>query len=162
MNLLKISLIISLIGVFLLLILSEVLEPKQIDINGIDNKLLNFLVYLHGHKARDTKKKRKKIMGMGYPASYFKLINKPTTPEGKIVWDANCLENVGRFGIKKSLRLEKHYKQTRKQTLNLVKKFIKRYKFYTPLGKKLGNPGIKIKRKWMNNELAKLKNKKRG
>ena len=37
-----------------------------------------------------------------------------------------------------------------------LKKFIKKYKFYTPLGKKLGNPGIKIKRKWLDKEITKL------
>tara|TARA_Y100000310_G_scaffold253790_1_gene260745 strand:- start:9240 stop:10160 length:921 start_codon:yes stop_codon:yes gene_type:complete len=124
---------------------------------NIDEKLLNFLILLHGGKSRDTKKKRKKIIEIGYSASWFKLINKPTTKEGKIVWDANCLENVGKYGIKKALTLKKHYKQTMKQTMKLLKKFSKKYKFYTPLGKKLGNPGIKIKKWWLKREGYKLK-----
>ena len=118
---------------------------------NIDNDFLNFLIYFHSSR-KWAKKNKKKIMGLGYPASWVSKINKPTTKEGKIVWDANMLENVGRFGIRKSLTLEKYYKQSRKQTLALVKKFVRKYKFYTPLGKKLGNPGIKIKKDWIKNQ----------
>jgi len=122
---------------------------------NINNKLLNFLIYFHGSTAWANKNKEK-IIALGYPKSWLNKINKPTTNEGKIVLDANMLENVGKFGIKKSLTLEKHYKQSRKETLKLLKKFIKDYKFYTPLGKKLGNPGIKIKHRWIREETKKL------
>ncbi len=121
----------------------------------INKDLLNFLIYFHGSSTW-AKANKIKIITLGYPKSWLDKINKPTTNEGKIVLDANTLENVGKFGIKKSLVLEKYYNQTRKETLSLVKKFIPQYKFYTPLGKKLGNKGIEIKRKWAEKELAKL------
>jgi hypothetical protein len=124
---------------------------------NIDNELLNFLICFHGSWAR---KNKEKVIALGYPASWLNKIDKPVTPEGKIVWDANCLENVGKFGIKKSLDLERYYGQTRKQTLDIVKEFSKKYKLYTPLGKKLGSKGIKLKLKWMDDELKKLGDKR--
>jgi|SRR3989339_1451361 len=124
----------------------------------IDEDFLNFLIYLHGSRTW-AKENKKKIIGFGYPSSWISKINKPTSPEGKLVWDANLLENVGKFGIKKNLECERYYKQTREETLKIVKRYMKEYKFYTPLGKKLGNPGIKIKKDWVKKELAKLKNR---
>ena len=112
----------------------------------LDKDFLNFLIYFHGIRKWAEKNKRK-LVKLGYPSLWVSKINKPITPEGKVVWDANMLENVGKFGIKKTLALERYYGQTRKQTLKIAEKFMKNYKFYTPLGKKLGNPGIKIKRK---------------
>ena len=47
-NLLKTSIIISLIGIFLLLFLTNILNPKQININQINNKLLNKNVQVQG------------------------------------------------------------------------------------------------------------------
>ena len=124
----------------------------------LNEDFLNFLIYFHGSK-KWARKNKKEIIKMGYPASWISKINQPTTPEGKIVWDANCLENVGRFGIRKTLALERYYNQSREETLKLAEKFMEKYKFYTPLGKKLGNPGIKIKREWLEKELYKLRKK---
>lgn len=121
---------------------------------NINPDFLNFLIYFHGSRTW-AKKNKKQVVKLGYPVSWISKINQPTTKEGKIVWDANMLENVGYFGIKKTLALEKYCHQTRKKTINLAKKFLRKYKFYTPLGKKLGNPGIKIKRDWINKELTK-------
>ena len=47
-ELLKISLIISLIGIFLLLFLTNFLNPKQINIDQINNKLLNKNIQVQG------------------------------------------------------------------------------------------------------------------
>ncbi len=47
-NLLKISLAISLIGIFLLLFLANTLQPKLINIEDINNKLLNKKVQVQG------------------------------------------------------------------------------------------------------------------
>ena len=47
-NLLKTGLIISLIGIFLLLLLSNILEPKLINIEQIDEKMLNRKVKVQG------------------------------------------------------------------------------------------------------------------
>ena len=83
----------------------------------LNEDFLNFLIYFHGSR-KWARKNKKKIIKIGYPASWISKINQPTTPEGKIVWDANCLENVGRFGIRKTLALERYYGQTRKENLN--------------------------------------------
>ena len=47
-NLLKISLAISLIGIFLLLFLANTLQPKLINIENINSKLLNKKVQVQG------------------------------------------------------------------------------------------------------------------
>tara|TARA_Y100000310_G_C20449148_1_gene699828 strand:- start:312 stop:665 length:354 start_codon:yes stop_codon:yes gene_type:complete len=47
-SLLKIALVISLIGIFLLLVLSNILEPKLIDLGEINNNLLNKKVKVQG------------------------------------------------------------------------------------------------------------------
>lgn len=123
---------------------------------NIDDTFLNFLIYFHGSR-KWARKNKDYIVNLGYPASWINKINKPTSVEGKLVWDANMLENVGKFGIKKNLECEKYYQQTRKETLKIVKRYSKDYRFYTPLGKKLGNPGIKIKNEWLKKQLANLK-----
>ena len=47
-NLLKLSLSISLIGIFLLLFLANIIPTKQININQINDKLLNKKVQVQG------------------------------------------------------------------------------------------------------------------
>ena len=47
-NLLKISLIISVSGILLLLLLANILEPKLIDISEINSKMLNQKVKVSG------------------------------------------------------------------------------------------------------------------
>lgn len=47
-NLFKISLLISLIGIFLLLVLSNILEPKIIDISKINNPIIGEAVKIQG------------------------------------------------------------------------------------------------------------------
>lgn len=48
MNLLKISITISLLGIIILLILTNIIEPKQTSINEIKIKDLNKKVKIHG------------------------------------------------------------------------------------------------------------------
>ena len=48
MDLFKLSLIISIAGIFLLLFLSNILEPKIININEINEKMLNQKVKISG------------------------------------------------------------------------------------------------------------------
>ncbi|MDD5192222.1 MAG: hypothetical protein PHH54_05445 [Candidatus Nanoarchaeia archaeon] len=54
LNTLKVSIIISLIGIFLLLFLSSVLEPRVIKIKDIDDNLMNKRVKIEG-EILDTK-----------------------------------------------------------------------------------------------------------
>ena len=48
MNLLKISLVISIIGIIILLFLSNILSPEQIEIGKINNKYINQKVNVNG------------------------------------------------------------------------------------------------------------------
>jgi hypothetical protein len=125
----------------------------------VDKDMLNFLIYFHGIK-KWVKENENKLLSMDFKKEQIKSLTRaedtPTTIEEKIVCDANMLENVGKFGIKKALILAKHYNQTQEETLLLQKEFMPKYKFFTPLGKKLGALGIKIKKKWLKEEMNKL------
>lgn len=124
-----------------------------------DKSMLNFLIYFHGIK-KWVKQNEVELLSMGFKKEQIKSLTRPddtpTTIEEKIVCDANMLENVGKFGIKKALVLAKHYGQTKEETLSLQSEFMPQYKFYTPLGKKIGLEGIKIKKEWLKKEIKKL------
>jgi uncharacterized protein len=126
----------------------------------LDKDLLNFLVYFHGLK-KWVKQNKKKFLSFDIKKEYIQSLIRPsdipTKKEEKIVCDANMLENVGTFGIKKSKVLAKYYNQSLEETLSLAKKSQKNYKFYTPLGKKLGKKGLEIKQKWIKQMEKELK-----
>ena len=63
-RLLRISLIISLIGIFFLLFLAKNLEPKQINIKEINDNLLNQKIKIHGTILRITDKTTFKILSV--------------------------------------------------------------------------------------------------
>ena len=63
-KLLRISLIISLIGIFFLLFLAKNLEPKQISIKDINNNLLNQKIKIHGTILEITDKETFKILSV--------------------------------------------------------------------------------------------------
>lgn len=63
-KLLRISLIISLIGIFFLLFLARILEPKQTNIENINDKFLNQKVKLHGTILKVTDKETFKILSV--------------------------------------------------------------------------------------------------
>jgi len=127
-----------------------------------DKDMLIFLIYFHGIK-KWVKENENKLLSLGFKKEQINSLTRveytSTTIEEKIVCDANMLENVGKFGIRKSLILARYYKQTKKETLLSQKQFMSKYRFYTPLGKRLGNLGIKIKREWLKKEMNKLKMK---
>ena len=111
----------------------------------INKNKLKFLIYFHGQKEW-ANSNRKKLLSKGYPKEYLIALNrhtkKPKTIEEKLVSDANLLEAVGKFGIKKSLQVGKEIGRTRKETIEYMRKNIKKIKFYTKEGKKIGNPRI--------------------
>lgn len=63
-RLLRISLIISLIGIFFLLFLAKNLEPKQINIKDINNNLLNQKVAVQGTILKITDKETFQILSV--------------------------------------------------------------------------------------------------
>ncbi len=63
-NLLKICLAISIIGIFLLLLLSNVLSPKAITLGEINDKMLNQKVKVHGEIFRIEDKGTFKILSI--------------------------------------------------------------------------------------------------
>lgn len=125
----------------------------------LDRDLILFLIYFHGIK-KWVKDNKKKVIMLGFKEEHIKSLTRaddaPRRNEEKIVCDANAIENVGRFGIHKSNVLAKYYQQTLEETTNLQRGFIGEYKFYTPLGKKLGAKGIAIKGEWLKRQMGKL------
>ena len=123
------------------------------DYKKINNDKLNFLTYFHGLK-KFVNKNRKEILELGYNREYIKTLNRhiknPKTVEEKIVSDANSLESVGKFGIKKAFAVGKKQKRTKKETIIFIKRNIKKIKFYTKKGKTLGNKGIKVIERYLN------------
>lgn len=86
MNLLKISLSSSLIGISLLLILSNILTPNQISIKQINNRYLNKNIIIKG-QISDIK---------SYPESDFQIIQiKDNT--GKVNITINKITNLKKF-----------------------------------------------------------------
>jgi hypothetical protein len=77
-----------------------------------------------------------------YLTALYRHTKSPKTIEERLVSDANYLEAVGRFGIKKSLQVGRERHQAMEQTLKVMSRDIRRVRFYTRTGKKLGNPGI--------------------
>jgi hypothetical protein len=124
------------------------------DYEKIDTKRLNFLLYFHGLKDW-VEKNKKKILDLGFDERDISLLKRhiknPKTKEEKLVHDANLLENVGKFGIQKSLIVGKKLGRTRKETIDFLKKSIDKVNFYTPTGKILGRKRIRIVEKFIIN-----------
>ena len=120
---------------------------------NIDKNKLNFLIYFHG-LSNYVRISKNALSQLKIPKEYIKALyrhtKKPISIEEKLVSDANLLEAVGLFGIKKSLQVGKERKQTTKETLKIMNKNIRKIRFYTKIGKRLGNPGIKIIKEFLN------------
>jgi hypothetical protein len=95
------------------------------DYKKIDRKRLNFLLYFHGLKDW-VEKNKKKIEDLGFSKEYINSLKRhtknPKTPEEKLVHDANLLENVGRFGIQKSVIVGKKLGRTKKRNYQFFKR----------------------------------------
>ncbi|MEW5996461.1 MAG: hypothetical protein AB1657_02600 [Candidatus Micrarchaeota archaeon] len=119
----------------------------------IDDGKLWFLIYFHGLKGY-VQKHKQQILRMGFPKSYLRALyrhtTKPESVEEKLVSDANLLEAVGKFGIRKALQAGKERKQTTEETLRIMLRNINKAKFYTKEGKRVGNPRIKISREFLD------------
>jgi len=117
------------------------------DYKKIDSKRLNFLLYFHGLKDW-VEKNKKKIRDLGFSKEDINSLKRhtknPKTTEEKLVHDANLLENVGRFGIQKSLIVGKKLGRTKKETINFLKENINKVNFRTPTGERLGKKRIRI------------------
>lgn len=108
----------------------------------LDEDLLNFLVNFHG--LGDYIKGNKDKFPKNYIESFLRHNKKPKLIEEKLVFDANMLDNVGKQGIKKSLEYGKQINRTKEDTLNYLRANINQVKFYTKIGKQLGDKQIKI------------------
>ena len=109
---------------------------------NINNKLLNFLINFHGLK--DYVKDNEDNFQKSYVNSLFMHNKNPKLIEEKLVFDANMLDNVGKRGIKKSLAYGKQINRNREDTFRYLRTNINKVRFYTKLGKQLGNKQIRI------------------
>ncbi|VVB78193.1 Uncharacterised protein [uncultured archaeon] len=118
----------------------------------INEEKLRLLIYFHGLK--DWVNSNNKIFfKLGFSKNDILLINRhtknPKTIEEKLIYDANLLENVGKFGIKKALIVGGELGRTKNETINYISTNLKKVKFYTIIGKKLGNEEIKITKEFI-------------
>tara|TARA_B100000315_G_scaffold166615_1_gene155206 strand:+ start:174 stop:671 length:498 start_codon:yes stop_codon:yes gene_type:complete len=117
------------------------------DYKKIDKNRLNFLLYFHGLKDW-VEKNKNKIEDLDFDEEDINSLKRrtknPKTPEEKLIHDANLLENVGRFGIQKSLIVGKKLGRTKEGTIYFLKENIDKFNFYTPTGKRLGKKRIEI------------------
>jgi|TARA_Y100000310_G_scaffold202064_1_gene202156 hypothetical protein len=122
------------------------------DYKKIEKERLNFLLYFHGLKGW-VEKNKNKIMDLGFDEEDINSLKRhtknPKTAEEKLVHDANLLENVGRFGIQKSLIVGKKLGRTKEGTIDFLKENIDKVNFYTPTGKILGKKRIEIMKKFI-------------
>ena len=108
----------------------------------LDEELLKFLVNFHGLK--DYVKSNNDKFPKSYIKSLLRHNKKPKLIEEKLVFDANMLDNVGKQGIKKSLEYGKQIKRNKEDTFRYLRANINKARFYTKLGKQLGNKQIRI------------------
>jgi len=112
-ELLRISLIISLIGIFLLLFLAKNLELKQINIRNINNNLLNQKVKIHGTILRIIDKETFKIFSVADGTGKIDVLceckNNSITPNQDIVITGTVQDYKKNFQISadKIIRLNK-------------------------------------------------------
>jgi HD superfamily phosphodiesterase len=121
--------------------------------NLINEDLLDFLINFHGlHHILLTRQ----LTDLGFSREYILALQrhtrKPKTIEEKLVSDANLLEAVGRFGIKKCLQVGKERGRTRQQSIDYMREHLPKIKFYTKLGKIQGRKGIKLIKEFLKNE----------
>ena len=112
------------------------------DYKKIDEGLLKFLILFHGLK--DYVRKNQKKFDKEYVKSLMRHYKNPKKIEEKLVHDANLLENVGRFGVKKALFVGKSMRENKEKTYSFLRQYIDKAKFYTKKGKEIGNKEVKI------------------
>jgi len=117
----------------------NILKKPYKDVN---EDLLEFLIKFHGLKDYVTKNKTK--FSKKYVNSLIRHNKSPKLIEEKIVFDANMLDNVGKQGIKKSLEYGKQINRKKEDTLRYLRANINKARFYTKLGKQIGNKQIRI------------------
>lgn len=117
----------------------DILKKPYKDVN---EDLLEFLIRFHGLKEYVTKNKTK--FSKKYVDSLIRHNNSPKLIEEKLVFDANMLDNVGKQGIKKALAYGKQINRNKEDTFRYLKTNINKARFYTKLGKQLGNKQIRI------------------
>ncbi|MBS3089219.1 hypothetical protein J4402_05635 [Candidatus Pacearchaeota archaeon] len=111
----------------------------------INEDLLEFLILYHGLK--DYVTKNKKDFDDQKVISLLRHNDNPKTIEEKIVFDANMLDNLDRQGIRKSLCIGKKIGRNKEETFNYLKREMKKAKFYTKEGKRLGREQIRRMRR---------------
>ena len=111
----------------------------------INEDLLEFLILYHGLK--DYVTKNKKDFDNQKVISLLRHNDNPKTIEEKIVFDANMLDNLDRQGIRKSLCIGKKIGRNKEETFNYLKREMKKAKFYTKEGKRLGREQIRRMRR---------------
>ena len=136
---------------------------KRVDLyktfcSNIDEDKLIFLVYFHG-LIPYVRAHEREILGMGFPADWIEALDRhlinPLSIEEKLVSDANSWEVVGEFGIQKSLQVGKERGQSIDETFSIMKGNVKRVVFHTEIGKKFGEPGIRIIEKSLEENMTK-------
>lgn len=108
---------------------------------NVDKKMLNFIVSFHGLK--EYVKKNKSEFPEYYVRAVLRHNKNARSTEEKIVFDANMLDNLGKDGIKKALYVGMHLGRSKKEAHNYLRENLKKARFYTKSGKKMGRMKIK-------------------
>lgn len=124
-----------------------------------DIELVTYAAYFHDVLSEELNI-RKFLKDLGLDDEYIERIlnivkivvsNKPRTLEEKTLYDANILDALGAIGIARSFMKGGYEKQSLVETMEIIKKKMKR-RIYTPVAKKLA----KERRSFMKTYLREL------